>query len=134
MAMDLKTPIDITEVIGAVKEHQDLLTTLDAEEAGMVLQHFTPIPGVKDSIVLGRTTLGKVSRKYTGQFVGTKEAGKIVPRTLTVYPCVMEMDDEPERYRRSYITEVKGGLDPESHPFEIWLINYGIKMCFQRAA
>lgn len=127
MAMDLKTPIDITEVIGAVKEHQDLLTTLDAEDAGMVLQHFTPIPGVKDSIVLGRTTLGKVSRKYTGQFVGTKEAGKIVPRTLTVYPCVMEMDDEPERYRRTYITEVKGGLDPESHPFEIWLVNYGIK-------
>ena len=103
MAMDLKTPIDITEVIGAVKEHQDLLTTLDAEEAGMVLQHFTPIPGVKDSIVLGRTTLGKVSRKYTGQFVGTKEAGKIVPRTLTVYPCVMEMDDEPERYRRQVL-------------------------------
>ena len=127
MAMDLKSPIDISEVIGAVKEHQDLLTTLDAEDAARVLRHFTPIPGVKDSIVLGRTTLGKVSRKYTGQFVGSKEAGKIVPRTLTVYPCVMEMDDEPERYRRTYITEVKGGLDPEYHPFELWLVNYGIK-------
>ena len=125
--MDLTNPIDITEVIGAVKAHQDLLTALDAEEAASVLQHFTPIPGVRDSIVLGRTTLMKVSRKYTGQFIGSKEAGKIVPRTLKVYPCVMEMDDEPERYRRTYITEVAGGLNPDTHPFELWLINYGIK-------
>lgn len=129
--IDLTTPIDVTEVIGAVKEHQDLLTSLDAEQAASVLQHFTPIPGVKDSIVLGRTTLANISRKYTGQFIGEKKAGKIVPRTLTVNPCVMEMDDEPERYRRTYIAEVAGGLDPESHPFEIWLINYGIKCASQ---
>lgn len=129
--MDLTKPIDVQAVIGAVKEHRDLLTTLDSEAAAAMLQHFTPIPGVKDSLVLGRTTLGKVSRKYTGSFVGTKQAGKIVPRTLTVYPCVMEMDDEPERYRRTYITEVKGGLDPNAHPFEIWLINWGLKSASQ---
>lgn len=125
--MDYTTPIDITAVLQAVREHQDLLVTLDAEQAGDILQHFTPMPGVKDSITLGRTTLGKISHKYTGQFLGQLEAGKIVPRTLVVYPCVMEMSDEPERYRRSYITEVKGGLDPNSHPFEVWLNNYGIK-------
>lgn len=125
--MDLTTPIDITAVLEAVREHRDLLTTLDAEEARDVLQHFTPIPGVKDSLTLGRTSLGKISHKYTGEFLGQISAGKIVPRTLVVHPCVMEMSDEPERYRRAYITEVKGGLDPNSHPFEIWLINYGIK-------
>lgn len=125
--MDLTTPIDITAVIGAVKKHRDLLVTLRTEAAGDILQHFTAISGVKDSITLGRTTLGKISHKYTGKFVGQVSNGKIVPRTLKVYPCVMEMDDEPERYRRTYITEVDGGLDPNKHPFEIWLINYGIK-------
>lgn len=125
--MDYTTPIDITAVLQAVREHQDLLVTLDAEQAGDILQHFTAMPGVKDSITLGRTTLGKISHKYTGQFLGQLDAGKIVPRTLVVYPCVMEMSDEPERYRRAYITEVKGGLDPNSHPFEVWLNNYGIK-------
>ena len=125
--MDLTTPIDIQAVIGAVKEHRDLLTTLDAEQASETLQHFTAIPGVKDSIELGRTTLGKISHKYTGTFVGQEQNGKIVPRTLKVYPCVMEMDDEPERYRRTYIVEVKGGLDPYTHPFEVWLMNYGYK-------
>lgn len=125
--MDLTTPIDIQAVIGAVKKHKDLLVTLDAEEAGDILKHFTPIPGIKDSITLGRTTLGKISHKYTGHFVGQVSNGAIIPRTLKVYPCVMEMDDEPERYRRTYITEVKGGLYPKEHPFEIWLNNYGIK-------
>ena len=125
--MDLTTPIDITAVIGAVKKHKDLLVTLRTEAAGDILQHFTAISGVKDSITLGRTTLGKISHKYTGKFIGQVSNGKVVPRTLKVYPCVMEMDDEPERYRRTYITEVDGGLDPNKHPFEIWLINYGIK-------
>lgn len=125
--MNFESPIDIQAVIGAVKKHKDLLTTLRAEAAGDVLQHFTAISGVKDSITLGSTTLGKISHKYTGKFIGQVSNGKIVPRTLKVYPCVMEMDDEPERYRRTYITEVDGGLDPNKHPFEIWLINYGIK-------
>lgn len=53
--------------------------------------------------------------------------GQIVPRTLTVYPVVMEMQDEPERYRRWYLSEIAGGLDPNRHPFEIWLNNYGVK-------
>lgn len=127
MAIDLTTPIDITAVIGAVKKHKDLLVTLDAESAHSILQHFTPIPGIKDSLTLGRTELGRISHRYTGKFIGQKEDGKIVPRTLKVYPCVMEMDDEPERYRRTYITEVKGGFFPKEHPFEIWLNNYGIK-------
>ncbi len=68
-----------------------------------------------------------VSRKYTGEFKGQVASGKIVPRRLIVRPCVMEMADEPERYRRTYITEVKGGLDANKHPFEIWIINYGLK-------
>lgn len=125
--MDLKSPINIEAVIGACKKHKDLLVSVRAEEAKNILQHFTPISGVKDSITLGRTTLMKVCGKYTGEFTGHKDAGEIIPRTLTVRPCVMEMKDEPERYRRTYITEVDGGLDPNKHPFEVWLINHGLK-------
>ncbi len=125
--MDYTTPIDITAVMQAVREHKDLLVTLDAEQAHDILQHFTAMPGVKDSITLGRTTLGRISHKYTGKFLGQLAAGKIVPRTLVVHPCVMEMEDEPERYRRTYITDVKGGLTPNDHPFEVWLNNFGIK-------
>lgn len=126
--MDLTRPIDINAVIGAVKKYKDLLVAVDSAEAKEILQHFMAIPGVTDSITLGRTTLGAISHRYTGEFIGMVNAGKVVPRTLTVRPVVMEMADEPERYRRSYITDVKGGLWPKNHPFEVWLIAYGLKL------
>lgn len=125
--MDLTKPIDITAVQAAVKKHQDLLVSVRDKEASKLLSLFAPMPGVKDSVVIGRTELGSVSRGYTGVFLGQLESGKIVPRTLTVHPVVMEMDDEPERYRRWYLGDIAGGLIPNSHPFEIWLNNYGIQ-------
>lgn len=125
--IDYESPIDISAVIEAVREHRDLLITLDAMSVFDILKHFSPMPGIKDSITLGRTSLGETAHKYTGKFTGVVSNGKIVPRTLRVYPFVMEMQDEPERYRRAYIAEVAGGLDPNKHPFEIWLNNYGVK-------
>ncbi len=125
--MDLTKPIDITAVQAAVKKHQDLLVSIRDKEASKLLSLFAPMPGVKDSITIGRTELGSVSRGYTGVFLGQLKSGKIVPRTLTVRPVVMEMDDEPERYRRWYLGDIAGGIVPNSHPFEIWLNNYGIQ-------
>lgn len=119
------TAIDITAVNTAVRKHTDLLTTIQQEEANDILQHFTPMPAVRDSITFGRTLLGQISRKYTGEFKGQVAQGKVEPRTLKVYPCVMEMSDEPESYRRAYISEVAGGLT--KHPFEVWLNNWGVK-------
>ena len=125
--MDLTKPIDITAVQSAVKKHQDLLVSVRDKDAARLLLLFAPLPGVKDSIVIGRTELGSVSRGYTGEFLGQLKSGKIVPRTLTVQKVVMEMDDEPERYRRWYLGEVAAKIIPNTHPFEIWLNNYGIQ-------
>lgn len=126
---DLTAPIDITAVNQACYDHEDLLVTLDTQAAANVLKHFTPMSGITNSYMLGRTSVGSVSRKYTGTFVGEVSAGKVVPREIKVWAQVMEMLDEPEKYRRAYITEVRGGLT--THLFEIWLINYGIKAASQ---
>lgn len=120
-----KGSINVDAVNGAVRAHGNLLVAIDQESANMILQHFTAMPGVTDSYTFGRTLLGKISRKYTGEFKGQVADGKIQPRTLKVYPCVMEMSDEPESYRRAYVTEVRGGIT--KHPFEIWLNNWGVK-------
>lgn len=122
--MDLKSPIDITAVLAAVKKHKDLLKAIDKLDASEVLQHFTPMPGITDSIELGKVEGGSISSKYMGVFLGEKKLGKIVPRRLIVRPVVMEMADEPERYRRSYIAEVPGDIRKE-HPFELWIIQHG---------
>jgi hypothetical protein len=126
--MDLTKPIDITAVNGAVVKHKNVMVPIDRLQANDVLKHCTPMPGITNSIVLGKVEGGTISKKYSGVFLGSDNLGKIVPRTLTVYPIVAEMSDEPERYRRSWITEVKGGLDPNKHPFEVWLIQHGINI------
>ena len=130
-SMDLTAPIDIQGVIGAVKLHQDLLTAIDMLDAGEVLSHCYGIPGVKDSITLGRVEGGSVSSMYNGVFIGRNAAGKIVPRTLIVYPVKIEEADEPERYRRTYISEVRGGLYDGGHPFEVWLIAHVLGLASQ---
>lgn len=122
--MDFKAPIDITAVMTAVKKHKDLLVAIDKLDASELLQHFTPMPGITDSIELGKVEGGEISGKYMGVFLGDKKLGKIVPRRLVVRPVVMEMADEPERYRRSYIAEVPGEIT-KRHPFELWIINHG---------
>ena len=122
--MDFKAPIDITAVLTAVKKHKDILKAVDKLDASEVLRHFTPVPGITDSLELGKVEGGSISGKYTGKFTAGKYLGKIVPRRLVVRPVVMEMSDEPERYRRTYIAEVPGTLRKE-HPFELWLINHG---------
>jgi len=126
--MDLTAPININDVIGAVKDHQAELVALDTLDAAEVLQYATPIPGVHDSYTLHRVTNGKVSAMYNGVFIGRTEAGKIVPRTLTVRPVKIEEKDEPERYRRSWIADVKGGLWPQDHPFALWLVQHVINL------
>ena len=127
-SMDLTAPIDIQAVIGAVKKHQDLLVAIDMLDAGEVLKHCYGIPGVTDSITLGRVEGGSVSSMYNGVFIGRTANGKVVPRTLTVYPIKIEEADEPERYRRTYITEVRGGLYDGGHPFEVWLVAHVLQL------
>ena len=124
--MDLTAPIDITAVQGAVVKHQNVLVPLDRLDVQDVLKDCTEMIGIKDSITLGKKTNGSISSKYTGVFLGKGTLGKIVPRTLKVNPIVAEMADEPERYRRSFITALNGGMWDKKHPFELWIIQEGI--------
>lgn len=125
--MNYKDPIDITAVNTAVKKHGKTLDAIDRLGADVVLRHATGYGDVTDSYTFTKSIITKVSSKYTGVFKGLKNIGTFVPRTLTVHPIVMEVLDEPERYRRSYVTEVRGGLDIAKHPFELWLVQEILK-------
>lgn len=52
--MDFKAPIDITAVLTAVKKHKNILKAVDKLDASEVLKHFTPVPGITDSLELGK--------------------------------------------------------------------------------
>jgi hypothetical protein len=126
--VDLTKPIDISAVNNTRIEYSNVLVGLNMMAVADLLANMTPRLGVLSSLVLGKTEHGTIAKKYTGTFVGDKKIGTIVPRTLVVYPCVAEIDDEPERLRRSYIADVAGGLWNQAHPFELWLLQYGIKL------
>ena len=65
--MDFKAPIDITTVLTAVKKHRDILKAVDKLDASEGLKHFTPVPGITDSLELGKVEGGSISSKYTGK-------------------------------------------------------------------
>lgn len=127
MAFNYNDPIDITAVNTAVKQHGKTLDAIPRLGADAILKHMTPLQGITDSYTFTKAVLKKVSSKYTGVFKGLKNIGKFVPRTLTVHPIVMEVLDEPERYRRSYVTEVRGAIEIAKHPFEMWLVQEILK-------
>lgn len=126
--MDLTKPIDIQQVNNTAVQYANMLVPLNMMALNDVLMHCTPILGVQDSIKLGKVEHDSIAKKYTGTFTGDKALGTVKPRTLTVYPLVAEIADEVERYRRSFITAVAGGLDPMKHPFELWLLQHGINL------
>lgn len=126
--MDLTKPIDITAVNNTRIKYNNVLVALNMLSAAEVLGLATPITGVQSSVLVGKTKHGAITAKYTGTFKGDKSMGAVEPRTLTVYPIVAEMADEPERYRRSFIADVAGGLWDKKHPFELWLLQFGVNM------
>lgn len=126
--MDLTKPIDITAVNNTAKTYDKDIRTLDKLDAMKVLQYFKLRPGVRGSVEITEAQhTDEGSGRYTGTFNGDRQSGTLVPRTLTVYPCVHEVSDEPERYRSMWLSEVVSGkLDPMTHPFERWLIEFEI--------
>lgn len=121
--MNFNDPIDITAVNTAVKAHSKQILAIDHQGADAMLRHMTPMVGITDSYTFTEAFFKTVSSRYTGVFKEQKNIGSFGNRTLTVHPCVIEILDEPERYRRAYIAEVRGQLEVAKHPFEIWLIN-----------
>lgn len=125
--MNYNDPIDINAVNTAVKKHGKTLDAIDRLGADEVLKYATGYGDVTDSYTFTKALLKKVSSKYTGTFKGQQHNGEFIPRTLTVHPVVMEILDEPERYRRTYLTEVRGAIEIAKHPFELWLIQEILK-------
>lgn len=126
--MDLTKPIDITAVNNTAKTYDKEIRTLDKLDVAKILQHFKLRPGVRGSVEITEAQhTDEGSGKYTGAFKSDRKSGTLVPRTLQVWPCVHEVADEPERYRTMWLSEVVSGrLDPNTHPFERWLLEFEI--------
>jgi hypothetical protein len=128
MALDFKNPIDIEAVNNTSVVYGDVLKPVDQLDVKVLLDNMMLALGVQSSLVLGKKEHGSITKKYNGIFEGDKNLGTIVPRTLVVYPVVAEIADEPERYRRSFITQVNGNMWKKEHPFALWIVQDSLRM------
>ena len=125
--MDYTKPIDITVFNNTGLQHSKDIKTVNMLKAEDALKHFSLEMGVKDSRkIYEYNPTGGNSRKYDGEFKGGS-LGKMTGRTITVYPIVFEMSDEPERYRRSFINDIALKKANETTLFELWLRQRGIE-------
>jgi len=127
MAIDLTKPIDITVFNNTAVQHSKDIRTVNMLKAEDALKFFSLEMDVKDSRkIYEYNPTGGNSRKYDGEFKGGN-LGKMTGRTITVYPIVFEMSDEPERYRRAFINDIALKKADEKTLFELWLLQRGIE-------
>lgn len=124
--MDLTKPIDISGVNNTAKTYDKEIRTLDKLDVAKILAYFKIRPGVRGSVEITEAQhTDEGSGRYNGTFKSDRKSGTMVARTLTTYACVHEVADEPERYRTMWLNEVVSGrIDPNTHPFERWLIEF----------
>ena len=127
---DLTQPINISSFNHVAEKYRKEIKPVHMLAAGNVTRYMTPVSGVRGSIVLTKMDKGSVSRQYDGTFKADKTVGTPEQRTLTVYPVVAEVSDEPEKYRRTFIDEIYtegvAGGDATGHRFLRWLLQFTI--------
>ena len=134
---DLTKPIDISAFNDTVKKYRQGIKKLPMLAAQDSLKFFTGKTGVRTSVALTTAKEKTISKKYTGVFTGDKQIGVLTNRTLTTYPIVAELADEPEKYRNTYIdlifnegvaASVEGA---KQHSFLRWMAQYGVEIASQ---
>lgn len=127
MAIDLTKPIDISVFNNTGVQHSKDIKTLNMLKAEDALKFFSLEMDVKDSRKIYEfNPTGGNSKKYNKNFTGGS-IGEMTGRTITVYPIVYEMSDEPERYRRTFINDIALKKADETTLFELWLRQRGIE-------
>lgn len=105
----------------ATQYRQELiaLAVLSAQEA---LQHMSILAGVQHKIVLTAHLKQGILKPYNKTW-NASDFGTLVPRTLEVGVGKVELEDEPEQYRSTYLgAALAGRIDPNTHPFELFLL------------
>ena len=123
----MEEAINIESTLKAYKKYEAQLPTLPATDVAVFLSTLTPVLDVDKSIELTSVLIGGVSKKYNGKFDGDKKLASLEHRTLTTGVITPEIASEPEELRSTYLADkLKLKFDIMQHPFEKWLIEWGI--------
>lgn len=111
--------VNITALQQYCEEHKSELLMLAVTSTQEMMQHFNVIPGIKDKYVLTTLEMKKLLKPYAKDWNATDDKADLVPRTLRVEVGQVELEEEPMKYRKTYLGKLmKTGVNPDDHPFE----------------
>lgn len=110
--------IDKTALDGYCRDYKSELLSLALLDKAL-FNDFNVLPGIKDELVLTTFQFKSLLKPYTKTWSPAADQGKLTPRTLKVRLGKVELEEEPVKYRNTYLGHVmKTGVDPTDHPFE----------------
>lgn len=111
--------VDITKLQQYCEEYKKDLIMLAVTSASEMMQHFNVIPGIKDKYTLTTLEMKKLLKPYKKDWSPDDEKAALVPRTLRVEIGQVELEEEPLKYRKTYLGHLmRTGVNPDDHPFE----------------
>ena len=111
--------VNISALQQYCETHKMELLTLATTDAREIFEHFNVIPGIKDRHVLTTLEMKKLLKPYSKDWNAAADKAALVPRTLQVEVGQVELEEEPLRYRKTYLAKLmQTGVNPTDHPFE----------------
>lgn len=107
------------------KEPDPLLLRNDPREMNRNLDprntmaHVTVLPGIKDQYQLTTLEFQRLLKPYATAWSPIANEAALVPRVLQTHLGQVELEEEPLKYRKTYMGKVMTrGVNVEEHPFE----------------
>lgn len=110
--------VDISKVQQYAEKHKKELLNLAVMNAE-VIEKMDLVAGVTDKYTMTELEFKKIFKPYAKEWDPDPDKAQLIPRTGRVEIGQVELEEEPLRYRKTYLGNVlKKGVNPDDHPFE----------------
>jgi len=108
--------VDISALQAYCEQHAPELIALAVKNNELFAQ-MNVIGGVTDKYIMTSLEFEKIFKPYAKAW-DPGAGAKLIPRTGYVELGQVELEEEPQAYRKTYLGKILKGTDPNQHPFE----------------
>ncbi len=110
--------VNITQIQQYAEKHRNGLIQL-AVSNNELTENCQVLAGVTDKETMTELEFKSLVKPYAKAWDPDSDKADLTPRTLQVEIGQVELEEEPLRYRKTYLGNIlKKGVNPEEHPFE----------------
>lgn len=111
---------DVSKLAAYAEKYRAELIGLAVTGTADFQKHFNLIPGIADKFIMTHMQMKKLLKPYKTDWNPNADKATLVPRTLRVEVGQVELEEEPEAYRKTFLAErlKPGASGATQHPFE----------------